>query len=156
MKIAIQGLGEIPTTVLLVLEQEKPDVSHVICSDYQLSYVASSAGFDKPNEVVIKEAASKLGAKVVFHICDVFDPSAVGDVLGDILSKLDPKKDNLVINYTGGTAVVRLLLGTMGVVISSVMKAKVIYAVKYPKGIELAKDHTTVLRDIFERLKITA
>lgn len=156
MKVAIQGLGEVPTTVLLVLEQEKPDVAHVICSDYQLNYVAKDAGFDKTNEEVIKAKAKELGIELEFHVCDVFDPSSVGEDLGDILDKVDPKRDELVINYTGGTAVVRLLLGTMGVVLSSVMKAKVVYAVKYSGGLEISKDHTDVLKNIFERLKITA
>lgn len=39
MKIAIQGLGEVPNPVKLVLEEEKPDKSYVIASDYQLDYV---------------------------------------------------------------------------------------------------------------------
>lgn len=156
VKVAIQGLGEVPTTVLLVLEQEKPQVTHVICSDYQMKHVAGYAGYDKPNEEEVREAAKKHGAEVVFHECDVFDPSAVGEVLEKILGGLDPKKDELVINYTGGTAVVRLLLGAMGVVVSLVMNAKVIYAIRYPKGLYISEDHTEVLRDIFHRLKITA
>ncbi len=156
MRVAIQGLGESPTTVLMVLEKERPNISHIICSDYQLKYVAKKAGMNRTNEEVINEVAKETGVDVKYHICDVFDPQSVGDILGEIIGKLNPKTDELVINYTGGTAVVRLLLGTMGVVISTVMKAKVIYAIKYPDGIEIAKDHTNVLNDIFERLKLTA
>jgi hypothetical protein len=155
MKIAIQGLGEVPTTVLYVLEQEKPEVSHVICSDYQFNLVSREAGYDKPNGEVIKETGEKLGTKIIFHMCDVFDPAAVGDELGRILDEVDPKNDELIINYTGGSAVVKLLLGTVGVVLSSVIKAKVLYAIRYPGGIELSKDHTDILRDLFRRLKPT-
>jgi hypothetical protein len=148
MKVAIQGLGEVPTSVLLVLKRERPEITYVICSDYQLKYVAKRAGFDKSNEEVIKEAATKAKTKVIFRRCDVFDPSSVGKVLGDILDQLDPYKDEVVINYTGGTAVVRLLLGTLGMIISTTMNVKIIYAIKYRRGVEIAKDHTRVLRDI--------
>jgi hypothetical protein len=155
MKVAIQGLGEVPTPVLLVLERERPEVTHVICSEYQLKHVAEAAGYTGSNEEVIKGKAKELGIEVVFHTCDVFNPSAVGDVLGRILEKLDSERDELVVNYTAGSAVVRLLLGTVGVVLSSITKAKVVYAVKYPGGLELSEDHTAVLKDIFKRLKIT-
>lgn len=155
MKIAIQGLGEVPTTVLVVLEREKPEVSYIICSDYQLKHVAKDAGFDKSNEETIREKAEKLGCKVEFRVCDVFDPTSVGEILGEILAGLDPKKDEVVVNYTGGTAVVRLLLGTMGVVVSNIMKGRVIYAIKYPGGLDISRDHTEALKSIFERLRIT-
>jgi hypothetical protein len=148
MRVAIQGLGEVPTTVLLILQREKPEITHVICSDYQLKHVARRSGFNKTNEEIIREAAKKLGSEVVFHPCDVFDPAEVGEVLWEILKKLDPEADELVINYTGGSAVVRLLLGTLGMVVSSTMNVKILYAIKYPKGIALAKDHTKVLSDI--------
>jgi len=154
MKVAIQGLGEVPTTVILVFEREKPDVSYVICSEYQLKHVAKDLNYVKSNEQVIREAAEKAGVEIVFKTCDVFDPSAVGECLGDILNKLNPKEDEVIVNYTGGTAVVRLILGTLGVVLSTVMKSKVIYAIKYPRGVDVSADHTEALKDIFERLKV--
>jgi hypothetical protein len=156
MKIAIQGLGEVPTTVLLVLQREKPEVTHIICSDYQLKFVAMLGGYDKPNEEVVKEAAEKLGVKVIFHKCDVLNPLAIEKQLKKILDKIDPRNDELIINYTGGPAPVKLLLGAMGVKLSSTMNARVIYAIKYPEGIEFVKDHTDILNDVFQRLKVTA
>ena len=61
MKIAVQGLGEIPTTVNLLLEREKPDISHVICSDYHLKYIASRrANYKEPNKRVIEAVAKKV------------------------------------------------------------------------------------------------
>jgi hypothetical protein len=150
MKLAIQGLGEVPTTVLLVLRREKPEVTHVICSDYQYKYVAKDAGFDTPNGRVIREAANKLGIKIVFHRCDAFDPSKVGEILGGIIDKLDPERDELIINYTGGTAVVRLLLGTLGILISAVVKTKLLYAIKYPDGVEILADHSQILRELHQ------
>jgi homoserine dehydrogenase len=155
MKVAIQGLGEVPTTLVYILERERPEVSHVVCSDYQLKFVCKAAGYDKHNEEIIKEAGEKLGIKIIFHLCDVFNPSAVGEELGKILDEVDPKRDELIINYTGGSAIVKLLLGVVGVVLSTVMKARVVYAIKYPEGIELSENHTDVLKDIFKRLKVT-
>ncbi|MFN4133288.1 MAG: hypothetical protein ACK4GQ_02835 [Candidatus Hadarchaeales archaeon] len=154
MKVAIQGLGEVPASVLLVLENEKPDISYIICSEYQLKHVATEAGYSKSNKELIDEAAQKLGVNVQYHLCDVFNPQEVGKVIGKILEKVDTKNDELIVNYTGGSAVVRLLLGTTGIISSTLMKAKVVYAIKYPGGIERTDDHTEVLKDIFKRLSI--
>ncbi len=85
MKIAVQGLGEIPTTIKLVLEKEKPDVTYILCSDYQLGYIASHAGYTEPNETVIKAAAEEIGAKLIFKKCDVFDPKSICEAIGQIL-----------------------------------------------------------------------
>jgi hypothetical protein len=156
MKVLIQSFGETPATVLSVLERERPEVSHVICSAYQLRSVAGWAGFNKPNEEVVRETAEKFGTRVIFHTCDVFDPSEVGDELRKILEGVDSEKDELVIDYTGETAVVGLLLGALGVVVSILMKAKVSYAIGPPEWLGLPKDPIDALRDIFQRLKMTA
>ncbi len=150
MKIAIQGLGEIPTTVKLLLEKEKPDISHIICSDYHLKYVASRrANYREPNKRVIEAAAKKVKSKVVFHKCNAFSPKSVAKVIREILREIDPDKDKVIINYTGGTAVVRLFLGATAVVLSALMKTKIVYAIEYPKGIKITTDHTKALRENF-------
>ncbi|MEM2192259.1 MAG: hypothetical protein QXG38_01430 [Candidatus Hadarchaeales archaeon] len=81
MKIAIQGLGEVPVPIVLVMENEKPDISHIICSQYQLRHVATEAGYSKPNKEVIDEAPRRLGVNVQYHICDVFSPQEVVRVI---------------------------------------------------------------------------
>jgi len=155
MKIAIQGLGEIPTTVELVIEREMPDVSYIICSDYQLKYIAKRAGYGKPNEQVIKESVRKGKTKVVFEKCNVFDPASVWEAIANILKGIDPKNDEVIVNYTGGSAVVRLLLGTLGVMLLTMMKGRILYAIRYPKGVELTTNHTEELKDIFRKLKVS-
>ncbi len=155
MKIAIQGLGEIPTTVELVIERETPDISYVICSDYQMKYVAKRAGYGKPNEQVIKAAVRKGKTKVIFQKCDVFDPASVWEAIAKVLKEVDPKKDEVIVNYTGGSAVVRLLLGTLGVMLLTMMKGRILYAIRYPKGVELTTNHTEELKDIFRKLKVS-
>lgn len=86
MKIAISGLGEVPTTVKLVLENEKPDVMYLICSDYQLEHVATYAGYERPNETVVRAAAKEAGTKLVIRKCDVLDLEATCDVVGKIFA----------------------------------------------------------------------
>jgi hypothetical protein len=150
MKIAIQGLGEVPTTIRLLLEKEKPDVSYIICSDYHLKYTASHrANYKEPNKKVIEAAAKRVKSKVVFHRCNAFNPKSVAKVIREILRGIDPSKDKVIINYTGGTAVVRLFLGATAVVLSALMKTKIVYAIEYPKGIKITKDHTKALRENF-------
>lgn len=64
----IQGLGEVPSTIEFALEKEKPDVIYILCSEFQAKSVASAAGYKEPNEAVIKKAAEKVNAKVIFKI----------------------------------------------------------------------------------------
>lgn len=54
MKVLVQGLGEVPATIELALEKERPDVTYVVCSEYQLKKIASAAGYTEPNESVIR------------------------------------------------------------------------------------------------------
>jgi hypothetical protein len=152
LKVALQGLGEVPTPAKLTLEREKPDVMYVICSDYQLKLVASTAGFKESNESVIRKAAKKVKVKLVFKRCDTFDPRAVGVAIGEVLKNVE-KDDSIVVNYTGGTAVVKLLLGAVGVALTMFMKTKIIYSIDYPGGIKVAADHTKALKDIFRELR---
>jgi hypothetical protein len=152
LKVALQGLGEVPTPAKLTLEREKPDIMYVICSDYQLKLVASAAGYKESNESVIRKAAKKVKAKLVFEKCDTFDPRAVGATIGKVLTHVE-KDDRIIVNYTGGSAVVRLLLGAVGVALTMFMKTKIIYSIDYPGGIKVAADHTKALKDIFRELR---
>jgi len=148
MKVLIQGLGEIPITAELALEKEKPDVAYVMCSDYQLMYVHPD--YQKSNKDVITETARKTKSKVVFKRCNVFDPKAVRDCLADILHRVDPAKDEVVVNYTGGSAPVRLFLGVFGVQLAKFSpKTKILYAISYKKeGVEFSDNHTEMLKEL--------
>lgn len=147
MKVLIQGLGEVPATIELALEEEKPDVTYILCSDYQLNYVAHSANYIKPNRQVVTEAARKVGAKLVLKKCDVFDPESISDAIHSIMKKIDPSKDEVVVNYSGGSAPVRLFLGVLGIHLTTFApKTRVLYAISYPKGIKIATNQTEKLQ----------
>lgn len=151
MKILLQGLGEVPATIEFALEKTKPDVTYIVCSEYQKKAVASGAGYTHSNEAVIEKVAKKVGAKVVFQVCDIFDPRSVGDAIGKILREVKPK-DEVIINYTGGAASVKLLLGASAVVLSRFLPIKIVYALRYKGGIEVFKDQTKELKEIFTQL----
>jgi len=151
VKVLIQSLGEVPATIELALEKEKPDITYIICSDYQMKNVASSAGYKKSNEEVIKNAAEKTGTKVVFQICDTLEPKSISKAIGDVIKKIKPE-DQVTINYTGGSAGVKLLLGATAVVLSRILPIRIIYSVRYRKGIEVFKVQTDELREIFKQL----
>ena len=151
MKILIQGLGEVPTTIEFALEKEKPDTTYILCSEYQMQIVASHAGYNETNEVAIKKAAAKTNTKVLFQKCDVFNPKSVGDAIAGIIKQLNPM-DEIVINYTGGAASVKLLLGATAVVMSRFLPIRIIYALRYKGGIEKYEDQTDVLKEIFKQL----
>lgn len=146
MKVLIQGLGEAPATIELALKKEKPDVTYILCSDYQLAYIYK--GYSKPNREVVQEAARKVGAKVVFKRCNVFDPESINKTIRDILGRIDPYEDAVVVNYTGGSAPVRLFLGVLGVELSRIApKTKILYAIQYPKDLKMAADQTKTLQE---------
>jgi hypothetical protein len=151
VKVLIQSLGEVPSTIELALEKEKPDITYIICSDYQMKDVASEAGYKKSNEEVIKRAAAKTGTKVVFQICDTLEPKSISEAIGKVIKQIKPG-DDVAINYTGGTAGVKLLLGATAVVLSRILPLRIIYSVRYKGGIEVFKDQTEELREIFKQL----
>jgi len=151
VKVLIQSLGEVPATIELALEREKPDITYIISSDFQLKKVASAAKYKSSNEAVIKKAAKKTGTKVVFQTCDTLEPKSISEAIGKVIKQVKPE-DEVVINYTGGTAGVKLLLGATAVILSKILPIRIIYAVRYKKGIEVFKDQTEELRDIFKQL----
>ena len=151
VKVLIQSLGEVPATIELALEKEKPDITYIISSDYQLKEVASHHGYKKSNEEVIKKAAEKTHTKVVFQICDTLEPKSISEAIGKVIKQIK-QDDDVTINYTGGTAGVKLLLGATAVVLSKILPLRIIYSVRYKGGIEIFKDQTEELRDIFKHL----
>jgi hypothetical protein len=153
LKVLIQGLGEVPATLEFALERERPDVTYVICSEYQLENIASAGGYTEPNRAIIEAAAKKTNTKVVLETCDVFDVDSVGEAIARVFGQINAG-DEVVVNYTGGAASVKLLLGVSAVVMSRVPPVRIIYAIKYPRGIEVFADQTEVIKNIFQRLKI--
>ncbi|GEM_PF-702986 len=149
MRVAIQGLGEVPATVEVVLKKERPARTYVVCSDYQLKLVATRAGYKKTNEEVIKEAARKTGTEVIFCKCDAFDPKSISRAIKRALKQIDIERDEILINFTGGSAITRLLLGVTGVMLSGFARSRLIYAIQYPKGPKFEVDQTKALRDVF-------
>ncbi len=148
MKVLIQGLGEVPATIELALKGEKPKVTYIICSDYQLNHIARRGGYSKPNKQVVTEAARKVGAKVIFQRCNVFDPASINEALQEVLEQIDPYKDEVIINYAGGSAPVRLFLGVLGVELARIStKTKILYAIHYPKGMKIAVNQTEKLQE---------
>jgi hypothetical protein len=151
MKVLIQGLGEIPATVVFAIEKEKPGITYILCSKYQMELVASSAGYTKKNKDVIEKAAKKTNTKVVFQECDVFEPKSVGEAIGKVIKSIAPG-DEIVINHTGGAANVKLLLGASAIVLSKFLPIKIIYALRYKGGLEKYVDQTKELTEIFKNL----
>lgn len=146
MKVLIQGLGEAPATIELALKKEKPDVTYILCSDYQLAHVYKE--YSKPNREVVQEAALKVRAKVIFRRCNVFDPESINNTIRAILKEIDPYDNEVIINYAGGSAPVRLFLGVLGVGLSRICpKTRVLYAIQYPKDVKLAEDQTEKLQE---------
>ncbi len=145
-KINIQGLDEDPTAVIVVLKREMPEVAYILCADFQLEHVAESAEseYKEPNEVVIKKFAETTKTKVVFKKCNVFDPTSVGDAFGEVLKEIKPT-DDIGINYSTGTATVKLILGTAAVVLSKFLNIRILYA----DALALI-DHTDALKNFFK------
>ncbi|MBS3815703.1 MAG: hypothetical protein KGY45_03980 [Hadesarchaea archaeon] len=152
MKIAIQGLGEVPTPVELVLDKEKPDKSYIVASEYQLNYVCERQGHEESNEEVIKAAAKEAGTELEIRKCDAFDLDEITDTVADILEEISEEADEVLVNYTGGSANVRVILGLTGIVLTRVCPTKIMYAINYPEGPDVMDNQAEKLRDIYLRL----
>jgi len=151
LKVLIQGLGEVPATIEFALEKEKPDATYIICSDYQKKNVASAGGYTEPSGVVVEKKAKETNTKVIWQICDIFDVRSVGEAVANVFKEIKPE-DEVIINYTGGAASVKLLLGASAVVLSRIMPIRIIYALRYKGGTEVYKDQTEELKQIFKQL----
>lgn len=146
-KIAIQGLGEDPTAVNVVLKTVKPELTYILCSDFQLENIAKDAGYDEPSQAVIEKAAEKTNTKVVFKKCNVFDPKSVSEVMGEIIREIKPE-DEVNINYSEGTATVKLVLGaTAAVLLKFMQNVRILYA-----DAAALLDHTEALKGLFKLL----
>ncbi len=116
-----------------------------------MEIVASPFGYTEKNEDVVEKAAKKTNTKVVFQKCNVFEPKSVGEAIGEIIQRIKPG-DDIVINYTGGAASVKLLLGASAVVLLKFLPIRIIYALRYKGGLEKYVDQTEELIEIFRNL----
>lgn len=151
MKILVQGLGEIPATVEFALEKEKPDVTYVLCNEYLMNHVPSSGEYKELSKAVVERAAAKTNTKLIWQLCDIFDIKSVGEAIAKVFKEIKPT-DEIIINYTGGAASVKLLLGASAVVLSRIMPIRIIYSLRYKDGTEIFKDQTEDLKTIFKQL----
>jgi hypothetical protein len=151
MKVLIQGLGEVPATVEFALEKERPDITYILCNEYIRNNIASSGEYSEPSKTVVERAAQRINTKLVWQLCDVFDVKSVGGAVADVFKQIKPG-DEVVINYTGGAASVKLLLGASAVVLSRIIPIRIIYALRYKDGTEIFKDQTEELKAIFKQL----
>jgi hypothetical protein len=147
MRILIQGLGEVPIPVLLSIRRFKPDVAYVLCSEYQLNYVHPP--FKKKNRDLVVEEARKVRTRVIFKQCDVFDPKSIRNCLLELLRSIDIFEQEVIFNYTSGSAPVRLFLGVLGVQFAKYSgRCKVVYTIRYPEQkLEIVKNHREMLRE---------
>jgi len=150
-KIAILTLGLHPRALELVILRKKPDVCHVIAGEDGLRYVAVEHGYKISNHEVLKNAAKRVKAKLHIYKCDPFDPESIGDALGQILENLKPD-DRVMINYSGGTQAMSLVLGSVAIVLSRIMPVQILYSTKTVRGEEKIYDHSEVLKELFHKL----
>ena len=150
-KVAILTLGLHPRPLELVILKKRPKICHVVAGEDGLKYVAREQGYEKSNLEVLKAAAKKVKAKLQIYQCDPFDPESIGDALGQILENLKPD-DRVMINYSGGTQAMSLVLGSVAIVLSRIMQVDILYSTRTAKGEEKIYDHSEVLKELFHKL----
>jgi hypothetical protein len=150
-KVAILTLGLHPRPLVHVIEEKKPNMCYLVASKDGLKYTAKEQGYTKPNLKVIREAARKARCRVSIHNCDPFNPESIGDALAEVLEQIKPE-DQVIINYSGGTQVMSLVLGSVAVVLSRIMPIQILYSTARPGKREQLLDHSKKLRELFHRL----
>lgn len=151
MKIGIFALGLHPKPLELLMEKRKFDICHIIASKDGLSYVAKEHGYTIPNSQVLKKAASRGKTKIKIYECDPFDPESISDAIGQIIEQIK-MEDEVAINYSSGTQVMSLILGSVAIVLSRIMPVRILYSTRPVSGKEQILDHTKALKDLFSRL----
>lgn len=144
-------LGLHPRPIEHIIEEKRPDVCYLVASEDGLKYTAREQGYEKPNLNVIRTAARKARCKLSIHYCDPFDPESIGDALGAVLERIKPE-DEVIINYSGGTQVMSLVLGSVAIVLSRIMPIQILYSTARPGKREKILDHSRELRELFHRL----
>jgi hypothetical protein len=152
MKVLIQALGEVPATVQFAIEKERPDITYVLSSPYQMRNIAASCGYAEPSKVIIEKTAKRFKTKVVWQPCDPFDVKSVGEALVKVFKEIKPT-DEVLVNYTGGAASVKLLLGVSAILRSRKLPTKIIYALRYKAGTEIYMNQTEDLKEVFNTLR---
>lgn len=72
----------------------------------------------------------------------------MGEILGEVGGD-----DKVTINYTAGSATIKLILGAAAVALSRILEnLKIIYAIRYPDGEEEYRDQTEKLQTLFSNL----
>jgi NAD(P)-dependent dehydrogenase (short-subunit alcohol dehydrogenase family) len=150
MKVLVQGLGEVPATLELALEKVRPDITYIISSEYLAKKTATFAGYTEPNEVVVRRAAEKTNTRVIFKFCDVLDLASVCAAVAEVIREFK-STDEIVINYTGGAANVKLFLGAVAVGLTKLLNVRIVYALRYG-DVEVFKDQTEEFKKIFKQL----
>ncbi len=150
-KVAILTLGFHPRPLEHVMHEKKPDVCYVVTSENGLKHVAEEHGYNETNLVVLTAAAKKSKCKLQIFKCDAFDPESIGDSIGKVLEQLKPD-DQVMINYSGGTQAMSLVLGSVAIVLSRIMEIQILYSTRSPGGKEKLLDHSKKLSELFHKL----
>lgn len=151
LKVAILTLGFHPRPLEHVIATQRPDVCHVVTSPEGFHYVASEHGYKKSNARVLRDVSKRTRCKLKVHFCDPFDPDSISNAVGVVLTKLKPR-DKVIINYSGGTQAMSLVLGSIAVVISNLVCVKLLYSTRLPQGKEKIFNHTKGLNNLFRKL----
>jgi hypothetical protein len=152
MKVAILSLAFNTRALEYVILIKKPKVCHVIAPKDGLSRVAKEHGYTKSNRNVLCDVGAKVGCKMQFYTCDLYDPWSISNAIGKILTKIDIE-DEIMINYSAGSRSMSLMLGALAVVLARLVKVKVIYSALTPSGEEKIFEHTEPLVDFFKSLQ---
>lgn len=108
--------------------------------------------FEEPNKEVVKAAAEAAGTELVIKKCDPFDLDEITDTIAGILEEISDEADEVLVNYTGGSANLRVVLGFTGVTLTRLCPTKIIYAVGYPSGPKTVTNNAEKLKDIYRKL----
>ena len=148
-KIAIMALGLQPRSVVHFMSTRKPQEFHLIASDWGLSYIAKEQGYTSSNRTVLEEAGKQAGPVLFIYKCDPFDPESIENAVSKILERVRVK-DEVDINYSGGTQAMSLVLGSVAILLLRKMPVKVFYSTSLSGGVNIF-DHTKTLKKLFRR-----
>ncbi|MFW6015894.1 MAG: hypothetical protein ACOCRK_05610 [bacterium] len=165
-RILLTGLGNTPKPIIYAIKQGdilgeefEPlrfyDKIYIFCSEYQRNKIAERVGYEKSNEEVIRDFVNKSEGDVDLHFidCDVFSPLNVYYNVETIITPEINKRNEVVVNYSAGSAIVRNVLGIMGMYCKEKYdNIYTVYTISYKEDIKVARDHSEQYSNLVELL----
>ncbi|MFW6007797.1 MAG: hypothetical protein ACOCP8_00920 [archaeon] len=152
-KVLFTGLGSTPEPVIEAISQENYKEVFIFCSEYQMEHISEKTNHSQNNEDVIRESVAGDKINLSFITCDVFTPENIFDIIFDVIQEKISEEKSIIINYSAGSAPVRLVLTLISLYGSKKYEdIDLKYIINY-EDLNVSSSHLNEYKSIINKLK---